>query len=212
VLSRAARYRGAARSDPSAASFVAVADVAPAAACADAGAAAPADLGRAVRLTLPTAYRTLPGWAMAGGRAAEPVDARIYDDVLWVLQRYGLRVSAAREPGHHTHGDGTAVDLVPAVGATQADWDTSAGRLAGDLGWIASCGASGARPACPLKPAIQWIGYDGYPSHGSPRTCTGTCPAHIHVSWVSGCYGSSALVAPCAWVMDFPAPLEDDSS
>jgi hypothetical protein len=209
VLSRAARYRGAARANPSAASFVAVAEVATAA-CASA-ATGPADLGTAVRLTWPAAYRALPAWAMAGGRPAELVDARIYDDVLWVLGRYGVRVTAAREAGHHTHGDGTALDLVPQVGATQADWDASAGRLANDLGWIPSCGASGARPACPLKPAIQWVGYDGYPSHGSPRTCTGGCPAHIHVSWASGCYGSSALVEPCAWVMSFPAPAADET-
>src|SRR3954465_13222815 len=168
VLSRAARYRGAAGDNPSAAgSFVAVVDIAPAAACASA-APGPADLSPAVRLTSPAAYRALPAWAMAGGRPAEPVDARIYDDVLWVLQRYGLRVTAARETGHHTHGDGTAADLVPAVGATQSDWDASAGRLANELGWTPLCGSSGVRPACALKPAIQFIGYDGYPSHGSP--------------------------------------------
>ena len=148
---------------------------------------------------------------MADGRPAEPVDARIYDDVLWVLQRYGLRVTAARETGHHTHGDGTAVDLVPAVGATQSDWDASAGRLANDLGWTPGCGSSGTRPACALKPAIQFIGYDGYPSHGSPRTCSGSCPAHIHVSWVSGCYGSSGLVEPCEWVMAFSVPAGDSA-
>jgi hypothetical protein len=85
------------------------------------------------------------------------MDARIYDDVLWVLRQYGLRVSAARETGHHTHGDGTGW-ISPAVGVTQGGWDVSAGRLATDLGWIPSCGSSGARPACPLKPAIQWIG------------------------------------------------------
>ena len=131
--------------------------------------------------------------------------------MLWVLRRYGLRVSAARETGHHTHGDGTAVDLVPAVAATP-------GRLGRDRrvasrttsGGHRALRPSGARPACALKPAIQWIGYDGYPSHGSPRTCTGGCPAHIHVSWVSGCYGSSALVAPCAWVMAFPVPADSD--
>ena len=77
---------------------------------------------------------------------------------------------------------------------------------------LASCGSSGARPACPLKPASQWVGYDGYPSHGSPRTCTGGCPAHIHVSWVFGCYGSSALVKPCSWVMAFPAPADPSGS
>jgi hypothetical protein len=135
---------------------------------------------------------------MAAGRAPQAVDARIYNDVVWLLRRYNLRVSAARELGHRTHGDGTAVDLVPATGTTQRDWDETAGRLANDLGWTADCGSSGARPACPLKPPIQWIGYDGYPSHVSPRTCTGGCPAHVHVSWVSGCYGSSALVVPCA--------------
>ena len=149
---------------------------------------------------------------MAGGRPTEPVDARIYDDVLWVLRRYGLRVSAARETGHHTHGDGTAVDLVPAIGTSQGDWDATAGRLAHDLGWTRAAAAPAPGPHAPLKPAIQWIGYDGYPSHGSPRTCTGGCPAHIHVSWVSGCYGSSALVAPCAWVMAFPVPTDANAS
>src|SRR3954470_8952293 len=211
VLSRAARYRGAARDDPGAASSVAFADAAPTGSCA-AAATGPADLSRAVLLTSPAAYRALPAWAMAGGRPAEPVDARIYADVLWVLRRYGLRVSAAREAGHHTHGDGTAVDLVPAFDATQSDWDASAGRLASELGWTPPCGSSGARPACALKPAIQFIGYDGYPSHGSPRTCSGGCPAHIHVSWVSGCYGSSALVPPCSWVMAFPVPADDEAS
>src|SRR3954447_109909 len=94
VLSRAARYRGAARDDPSAATFTVVADVAPIA-CSS-SATGPADLGTAVRLTTPAAYRALPAGAMAGGRPGEPVDARVYDDVLWVLQQYGLRVSAAR--------------------------------------------------------------------------------------------------------------------
>ena len=73
---------------------------------------------------------------------------------------------------------------------------TSAGRPA--------AGTSGTRPTCPLAPAIQFVGYDGYPSHGSPRTCTGTCPAHLHISWASGCYGSSALSPPCHWVSRLP--------
>ena len=132
------------------------------------------------------------------------------------LQRRRLAAQAAqpardrprREAGHHTHGDGTAVDLVPAVAATQDDWDRTAGRLAASSAGRRAAAASGARPACALKPAIQWVGYDGYPSHGSPRTCTGECPAHIHVSWVSACYGSSALVAPCAWVHGVPGAGE----
>jgi transglycosylase-like protein with SLT domain len=172
----------------------------------------PGELTAAERVPSPREFRELPAWAMAAGRAPELVDARLYDDVVWILRRYHLRVSAAREAGHRTHGDGTAVDLVPADGVTQTVWDASAGRLAHDLGWRALCAASGSRPACALVPAIQFIGYDGYPSHGSPRTCAGQCPAHIHLSWVSPCFGSSALTAPCAWVMTFPAPSADDPS
>jgi hypothetical protein len=209
VLARAARYRGAAEADPDTVQAALIVHASATTACAAlVGVGGSADLNRGVRLTFPAAYRPLPAWAMAAGRPPQFVDARIYSDVLWLLRRYNLQVTAAREAGHRTHGDGTAVDLVPATGVTQRDWDDTAGRLAHDLGWTEPCGSSGARPACPLKPAIQWIGYDGYRNHGSPRTCSGGCPAHLHMSWVSGCYGSSALVAPCAWVMAFPVPAE----
>ena len=56
----------------------------------------------------------LPAWAMAAGRPAQPIDARLLDNALWMLRTYRLRVTAAREGGHNTHGDGTALDLVPA--------------------------------------------------------------------------------------------------
>ena len=166
----------------------------------------PANLQHAERLAAPRAFRALPAWSMAGGGAPQLVDARIHGNVVWLMRRYHLRVTAARESGHETHGDGTAVDLIPADGTTQPVWDASAGRLAGDLGWTPGCARSGTPPACRLVPAIRFIGYDGYPSHGSPRTCTGTCPAHLHVSWASGCYGSSTLSPPCEWVSAFPAP------
>ena len=166
-----------------------------------------ADLATAVRLTSPRAFESVPARLAAPGYGAMQVDARLYDDVVWVLQAYGLRLTAAREAGHATHGDGTAVDMVPAGDlSSQQTWDQSAGRLAADLGWKPSCGASGTAPACPLVPAIQFIGYDGYPSHGSPRTCGGRCPAHIHVSWRSSSFGSSALRSPASWVIVFPAP------
>jgi hypothetical protein len=197
ILTRARVYANTADEEPVDAS---------AAACAGRSVdvpAGPAELTNAERVCVPRAYRALPAWAMAAGRPAEPVDTRLYDDVTWILRRYHLRVSAAREAGHRTHGDGTAVDLVPTDGTTQTTWDASAGRLATDLGWTSGCGRSGSRPVCPLVPAIQFIGYDGYPRHGSPRTCRGGCPAHIHVSWVSPCYGSSALTAPCEWVAAF---------
>jgi hypothetical protein len=166
----------------------------------------PANVYAAQRVTSPRLFRALPTWAMAGGRAAALVDARLSNDVVWILRRYHLRVTAAREAGHQTHGDGTAVDLVPADGITQPAWDASAGRLAHHLGWTPACARSGTRPACRLVPAIQFIGYDGYPSHGSPRTCAAGCHAHLHISWASPCYGTSSLAAPCESVLAFPTP------
>ena len=143
---------------------------------------------------------------MAGGQPAQPIDARLLENALSLLRTYRLRVTAAREAGHNTHGDGTALDLIPAEPVDQAAWDTSAGALARDLGWRAACGASGVRPACPLVPAIHFVGYEGYPGHGSPRTCTGRCRAHLHISGVSPCYGTSAPSPPCDWIMAFAAP------
>jgi hypothetical protein len=112
----------------------------------------PVDLRTAHRLTTPRAFKTPPAWVMVGDRAPQAIDARIYNDVIWILRRYHLRVTAAREPGNHTHGDGTAIDLVPADGITQHVWDGSAGRLAHDLGWTPECGTSEAGPrvrSCP---------------------------------------------------------------
>jgi membrane-bound lytic murein transglycosylase B len=82
VLARATRYRGATDATPDGVQ-IAVAGVAPAPGCAEAaGASGPADLNTAGRLVSPAAYRALPTWAMAAGRASEPVDARLYADVL----------------------------------------------------------------------------------------------------------------------------------
>ncbi len=166
---------------------------------------APADPGRAERRDMPRTYTMLPVWAMAGGRRAQPIDARLIENALWLLRTYHLRVTAGREAGHNAHGDGTALDLVPSESVDQAAWDTSAGALAQALGWTPDCGASGSRPTCPLVPAIQFVGYEGYPGHGSPRTCRAPCAAHLHVSWASPCFGSSALVAPCTWVLRLAA-------
>jgi hypothetical protein len=67
----------------------------------------------------------------------------------------------------------------------------------------------GHAPRLPLAPAIQFIGYDGYPRHGSPRTCSGDCPAHVHISWASPCYGTSRLAPPCKWIRAFPTDTID---
>ena len=68
-----------------------------AAPCADAGPGAHNHLRHAERRNQPRAFALLPAWAMAGGHAPQPIDARLFDDALWLLRTYGLRVTAARE-------------------------------------------------------------------------------------------------------------------
>jgi hypothetical protein len=157
-------------------------------------------IGNAIRLFAPRAFKSLPAALWVGGGSPESVDARIWPDAVWLLETYDLRVTAAREAGHNTHGDGTAMDMVPASGR---GWDGTALRAAVDLGWIPSCGASGTAPICPLVPAIQFIGYNGYPAHGDPAHAGSS--AHLHVSWKSSDYGCPGLCEPREWVEVFPS-------
>lgn len=166
-------------------------------ACASAG--ANAHLSEAETLYRPRAFKAIPADLWVGGGAPESVDSRIWPDVVWVLQTYDLRVSAARETGHNTHGDGTAVDLVPAPGK---GWDETARRVAEDLGWRESCAVSGTAPVCPIAPAIQFIGYNGYPGHGDPAHAGSN--AHLHISWKGSSFGCAALCPPPVWVWVFP--------
>jgi hypothetical protein len=165
----------------------------------------PAQLDTAVTLHEPRRFAPLPARAMDGGRGPALVDARILPDVVWILRTYGLRVTAGRETGHLSHGDGTAVDMVPADGNDQQAWDNSALRLAREIGWIPSCGDNGTAPVCPLKPWARFVGYNGYPNHGDPAH-TGPM-AHIHVSWSASASGAAALSPPNDWVRVFPIPI-----
>jgi len=178
------------------------------AACSGLTATGPANLKQAVTVYRPRSYKALPANLWAGGGAPEEVDSRIWEDAVWVLSTYHLKATAARETGHHTHGDGTAMDMVPADGNSQQTWDSSARQLALDMGWTSGCGANGlsksAGGLCDLVPAIIFIGYNGYEAHGDPAHAGDN--AHIHVSWYSSCYGcgGGALVPPRAWVKAFP--------
>jgi hypothetical protein len=169
-----------------------------AASCAS-GAPGNAIIGNAIRLFAPRAFKPLPAALWVGGGSPESVDARIWPDAVWLLENYDLRVTAARESGHNTHGDGTAMDMVPAAGQ---GWDGTALRAALNLGWIPSCGASGTAPVCPLVPAIQFVGYNGYEGHGDPAHAGSN--AHLHVSWKSSEYGCPGLCEPREWVEVFP--------
>lgn len=166
------------------------------------------DLSGAKTLYQPRSYKTLPANLTSPGRPPQQVDARIYDNVVWALGHYKMRIYAARESGHATHGDGTGLDIVPADGSSIGKWKASTERFAKDLGWSPGCAYSG---ACPYVPAIQFVGYNGFQdgAHGDPDH---TGSAHLHVSWKSSCYGcgGGALVEPREWVKVFPnAPLAD---
>jgi hypothetical protein len=156
-------------------------------------------VAKAIRLFAPRAFKPIPARLWVGGGPPESVDVRIWPDAVWLLENYELRVTAAREAGHNTHGDGTAMDMVPAPGR---GWDGTALRAALDLGWIPSCGWNGSAPVCPLVPAIQFIGYNGYSGHGDPSHAGSN--AHLHVSWKSSEYGCPGLCAPREWVEVFP--------
>jgi hypothetical protein len=151
------------------------------------------------KLFRPRAFKAIPVSLWVGAGSPESVDSRIWPDAVWLLQTFHLRVTAAREAGHNTHGDGTAMDMVPASGE---GWDGTARRAAETLGWREDCGASGSAPVCPLLPAIQFIGYNGYPGHGDPAHAGSN--AHLHVSWKSSDYGCPGLCPPREWVETFP--------
>lgn len=166
-------------------------------ACSPAGSAAEI-AGEAVRLYEPRAFKALPSRLWIGSGSPQAVDARIWPNAVWLLEAFDLRVTAARESGHQTHGDGTALDMVPAAGR---GWDGTALQAAETLGWISSCGGSGSAPVCPLVPAIQWVGYNGYENHGDPAHVGSN--AHLHVSWRSSEYGCPGLCEPREWVEVF---------
>ena len=73
----------------------------------------PANLRTAERREAPRAYAPLPAWAMAGGRPAQLVDARLLENALLLLRTYRLRVTAAREAGYNTHAAPVHAPLRP---------------------------------------------------------------------------------------------------
>jgi hypothetical protein len=178
------------------------------AACSGFSATGPASVKEAETFYKPRLFKTLPANLSIG--EPEQVDARIWPDAVWVLTNYHLKVANARESGHATHGDGTAMDLVPAEGNSQRVWDSTARKLALDLGWTPGCAVNGlsksAGGLCNLVPAIIFIGYNGFEdgAHGDPAH--GAAFPHIHVSWYSSCYGCGGgeLVPPRNWVKVFP--------
>jgi hypothetical protein len=177
-------------------------------ACSGFAATGPANLKQSETLYQPRSYKTLPASVWGGEGSPQQVDTRIWQDAVWVMTNYHLKATAARETGHKTHGDGTALDMVPAEGGSQRVWDETALKLARDLGWTSECAESGISTSgggsCNFVPAILFIGYNGFDSHhGDPQHSSS---AHIHVTWNNSCYGCGGgeLVDPRDWVKVFP--------
>ncbi len=143
----------------------------------------PGKLGPTVRLFEPRRLVAVPSFAIAPGFGPMSCDARILPNVITLVRRYGIVLTACygihSEAGEHPLG--AAVDVSPADG----DWSRTM-RLARDLGWDESCAASGVAPAC-AKPPFRFIGYNGFPSHGDPAHCPriSGCPPHLHLSWLT---------------------------
>lgn len=112
------------------------------------------------------------------GMPGRQCDARIIPNLLTLIAHYHLQIGDCYAPtGHEADGEhplGLAADITPGPGGS---WDLL-DQLARDVGWIRSCGWSGVRPVCPLKPWLRFVGWDGYPGHGRG--------SHLHLSWDHG--------------------------
>ena len=122
-------------------------------------------------------------------------DARIVDDVLYLIHRFGLTVTACfAASGHDVHGEhplGLAVDVVPSDG----DWERTA-ATASFFGWTPACAAIGC--ANNVRPPMRVVLYNGYPGHGDTGHCRPpACAPHLHLSWM---HGTAAPLTPAPWV------------
>jgi Transglycosylase SLT domain len=122
-------------------------------------------------------------------------DARIVDDVVYMIRRFTLTVTACfAAAGHAIGGEhplGLAIDAVPADG----DWShtLAAARM---FGWSPACAATGC--AANVRPPMRVVLYSGYPGHGDPTHCAPpACAPHLHLSWA---HGSAEPLTPAPWV------------
>ena len=136
--------------------------------------AAPSGLVGVKRVTTGRYFTAIPG---TGGIKA---DKRIVPDILWIIERYHVRVVAAfAMTGHADGGEhprGLAVDLIPGPGGSWDDVD----RLAK---WAEP------RQNHP-RPPFRWVGYNGDPNHGRGN--------HLHLSWM---HAPDAKGVPASWVI-----------
>jgi hypothetical protein len=159
-----------------------VADLPPAGASAEAGAADFLDLGcEQVDYGSPgtvgrVSWRTGGGrWVEIPGQTWARVDRRILPDVLYLIRRYHVQIwEGYGTIGHEPFGEhplGLAVDVLPGPGGT---WD--------DVSRIAHWAEP--RQNHPRAP-FRWVGWNGDFNHGHPSVCKPRlgCAPHLHLSW-----------------------------
>jgi hypothetical protein len=122
-------------------------------------------------------------------------DARIVDDVLYLIDRFGLVVTACfAATGHAAGGEhplGLAIDAVPKDG----DWARTA-AAARFFGWRPDCAPAGC--AGTVRAPMRVVLYNGYPGHGDPAHCApAACAAHLHLSWA---HAPAQPLTPAPWV------------
>jgi hypothetical protein len=126
--------------------------------------------------------KTLPpgvDWLQPVPGTSARCDLRIVPDVSKLVEKYKLQLGdcwACPSCGHASDGEhplGLGLDITPDL-AKGGSWDL-VGQLARATGWNRGCGSSGVAPACPLKKWVRFVGYDGYPDHGTGN--------HLHISW-----------------------------
>jgi hypothetical protein len=134
----------------------------------------------------------------AGGDWLAPVpgagvecDRRIVPDVIMLIRRWHLRVTACyAATGHKSAGEhplGLAIDTVPDPPATWGMLES----LARYAGWRPECASTGC--AEQTHTAFRFVGWNGYPGHGDPAH-VGAAAAHLHLSWSHGPGSPAATV------------------
>ena len=114
------------------------------------------------------------------------------DDALWILRRYHLRVSASRDAGHNTHGDGTASTSSPLMATPRRPGTTppapspttSAGRRRVRAQGRGPHVGSPRRSSSSAMTATPTTARRAHAAVGAPRTCTspGLRPASAPVA------------------------------
>lgn len=175
--------------------------------CESSSATGPANLAKSVRIYEPKGFRTVPTGLVAPGFGPVRVETRIHANVVWLLRRYRLQLTAGAEGGHNTHGDGTAIDAVPAGSQALSAWRSTVERAALGLGWTPACASSGVAGVCDFAPAIQAVFYNGFDAnHGDPAHSDSP---HVHISWQSSSYGTAGCCLSPDWIEVFPSPEAD---